>query len=183
MPRCLTARAPPDHQPNSSKNNGSSRSRIRCVPRVARRRGRCARRRRRHDQAHGRFEPIDDARLGRHDAHLVVPELEQAARGARSARTESAGRKPTAARSTNTTNTLEAVEIGLTDMGWVGTLWELSKLPLQNVTYYVPFSTDDYRMVVDDRQRAAPHRARDDGRVDRAEPEVPRARARSTRII
>jgi TRAP-type C4-dicarboxylate transport system substrate-binding protein len=44
-------------------------------------------------------------------------------------------------------NTLEAVEIGLTDMGWVGTLWELSKMPLQNVTYYTPFTTDDYRMV------------------------------------
>jgi C4-dicarboxylate-binding protein DctP len=43
-------------------------------------------------------------------------------------------------------NTLEAVEIGLTDMGWVGTLWELSKMPLQNVTYYVPFSTDDNRL-------------------------------------
>jgi C4-dicarboxylate-binding protein DctP len=44
-------------------------------------------------------------------------------------------------------NTLEAVEIGLTDVGWVGTLWELSKMPLQNVTYYAPFVTDDYRMV------------------------------------
>ncbi|HEX6998265.1 MAG TPA: C4-dicarboxylate TRAP transporter substrate-binding protein [Gammaproteobacteria bacterium] len=44
-------------------------------------------------------------------------------------------------------NTLEAVEIGLTDMGWVGTLWELSKLPLQNVTYYTPFATDDTRML------------------------------------
>jgi TRAP-type C4-dicarboxylate transport system substrate-binding protein len=44
-------------------------------------------------------------------------------------------------------NTLEAVEIGLTDIGWVGTLWELSKMPLQNVTYYVPFSTDDYHMI------------------------------------
>ena len=44
-------------------------------------------------------------------------------------------------------NTLEAVEIGLTDMGWVGTLWELSKMPLQNVTYYVPFTTDDYHMI------------------------------------
>src|SRR5690606_36341020 len=31
-------------------------------------------------------------------------------------------------------HTLEAVEIGLTDMGWVGTLWELSKMPLQNIT-------------------------------------------------
>jgi TRAP-type C4-dicarboxylate transport system substrate-binding protein len=44
-------------------------------------------------------------------------------------------------------NTLEAVEIGLTDMGWVGTLWELSKMPLQNVTYYAPFVTDDYQMI------------------------------------
>lgn len=44
-------------------------------------------------------------------------------------------------------NTLEAVEIGLTDIGWVGTLWELSKMPLQNVTYYAPFVTDDYQML------------------------------------
>lgn len=46
-------------------------------------------------------------------------------------------------------NTLEAIEIGLTDMGWVGTLWELSKLPLQNVTFYVPFVSDDFHAVVD----------------------------------
>jgi len=45
-------------------------------------------------------------------------------------------------------NTLEAVEIGLTDMGWVGTLWELSKLPLQNVTFYAPFVSDDFRTIV-----------------------------------
>lgn len=44
-------------------------------------------------------------------------------------------------------NTLEAVEIGLTDVGWVGTLWELSKMPLQNVTYYSPFVTDDFEML------------------------------------
>lgn len=44
-------------------------------------------------------------------------------------------------------NTLEAIEIGLTDIGWVGTLWELSKMPLQNVTYYTPFATDDTRML------------------------------------
>ena len=44
-------------------------------------------------------------------------------------------------------NTLEAVEIGLTDVGWVGTLWELSKMPLQNVTFYAPFVTDDYRLI------------------------------------
>jgi TRAP-type C4-dicarboxylate transport system substrate-binding protein len=46
-------------------------------------------------------------------------------------------------------NTLEAIEIGLTDMGWVGTLWELSKMPLQNITYYVPFSSDDYYAIYD----------------------------------
>jgi TRAP-type C4-dicarboxylate transport system substrate-binding protein len=44
-------------------------------------------------------------------------------------------------------HTLEAVEIGLTDIGWVGTLWELSKMPLQNVTYYTPFVTDDHFMI------------------------------------
>src|SRR3970282_1118087 len=32
-------------------------------------------------------------------------------------------------------------------MGWVVTLWELSKMPLQNVTYYTPFATDDYHMI------------------------------------
>lgn len=44
-------------------------------------------------------------------------------------------------------NTLEAIEIGLTDIGWVGTFWEQSKMPLQNVTYYTPFTTDDYHML------------------------------------
>ncbi|WP_299609772.1 C4-dicarboxylate TRAP transporter substrate-binding protein [uncultured Tateyamaria sp.] len=42
--------------------------------------------------------------------------------------------------------TLEAVADGLTDMGWVGTLWEESKMPLQNVTFYTPFVTDDLPM-------------------------------------
>lgn len=46
-------------------------------------------------------------------------------------------------------HTLEAVEIGLTDIGWVGTLWEPSKMPLQNVTYYTPFLTDDNALVTD----------------------------------
>lgn len=45
--------------------------------------------------------------------------------------------------------TLEGIQIGLADMGWVGTLWELSKLPLQNITYYAPFASDDFRLVVD----------------------------------
>lgn len=40
-------------------------------------------------------------------------------------------------------DTLEAVSDGLTDAGWVGTLWEGSKMPLQNVTYFTPFVSDD----------------------------------------
>ena len=46
-------------------------------------------------------------------------------------------------------NSLEAIEIGLTDIGWVGALWETSKMPLQNVTYYTPFATDDLRLLLD----------------------------------
>ncbi len=40
-------------------------------------------------------------------------------------------------------DTLEAVGDGLTDVGWVGTLWEGSKMPLQNITYFMPFVSDD----------------------------------------
>ncbi|KAA9008231.1 C4-dicarboxylate TRAP transporter substrate-binding protein [Histidinibacterium aquaticum] len=39
--------------------------------------------------------------------------------------------------------TLEAVEEGLTDMGWVGALWEGSKMPLQNIMFSTPFVTSD----------------------------------------
>ena len=41
----------------------------------------------------------------------------------------------------NFKNTLEGVQDGLTDIGWVGTLWEPAKLPLHNVTFYAPFAT------------------------------------------
>jgi TRAP-type C4-dicarboxylate transport system substrate-binding protein len=40
-------------------------------------------------------------------------------------------------------DTLEGVQIGLADIGWVGTLWENAKLPLQNITYSLPFISDD----------------------------------------
>ncbi len=40
-------------------------------------------------------------------------------------------------------DTLEAVGDGLTDAGWVGTLWEGSKMPLKTVTYFTPFVSDD----------------------------------------
>ncbi len=43
----------------------------------------------------------------------------------------------------NFKNTLEGIEEGLGDVGWVGTLWEPNKLPLQNATFYTPFVTDD----------------------------------------
>jgi TRAP-type C4-dicarboxylate transport system substrate-binding protein len=46
-------------------------------------------------------------------------------------------------------NTLEAIEIGLADIGWVGALWEVSKMPLQNVTYNAPFVTDDLVLLLD----------------------------------
>lgn len=41
----------------------------------------------------------------------------------------------------NFKNTLEGVENGLADVGWVGTLWEPIKMPLMNVTFYAPFAT------------------------------------------
>ncbi|MEQ8234155.1 MAG: C4-dicarboxylate TRAP transporter substrate-binding protein [Gammaproteobacteria bacterium] len=40
-------------------------------------------------------------------------------------------------------DSLAGVESGLADIGWVGSLWESSRLPLQNVTYALPFITDD----------------------------------------
>ena len=40
-------------------------------------------------------------------------------------------------------HSLAGVETGLADIGWVGSLWESSRLPLQNVTYALPFITDD----------------------------------------
>ncbi|WP_159458484.1 hypothetical protein [Roseisalinus antarcticus] len=45
--------------------------------------------------------------------------------------------------------TLEAVETGLTDMGWVGALWEGSKMPLQNVMFSTPFVTSDPVLAVE----------------------------------
>lgn len=41
-------------------------------------------------------------------------------------------------------DTLEAVGDGITDAGWIGALWEESKMPYDNLTYFTPFATDDY---------------------------------------
>jgi TRAP-type C4-dicarboxylate transport system substrate-binding protein len=45
-------------------------------------------------------------------------------------------------------NTLEGVQNGLADIGWVGTLWEPVKMPLHNVTYYAPFVTGDIHLLL-----------------------------------
>lgn len=45
-------------------------------------------------------------------------------------------------------NTLEGIENGLADIGWVGTLWEPVKMPLHNVLYYAPFVTGDVDLLL-----------------------------------
>ncbi len=42
---------------------------------------------------------------------------------------------------------LEAIEEGLVDMGFVGTIFEAPKMPLQNVSYLTPFGTDNISVV------------------------------------
>ena len=49
----------------------------------------------------------------------------------------------------NFKNTLEGVGDGLADVGWVGTLWEPAKMPLQNVTFYAPFVTGNVHHLVE----------------------------------
>ena len=38
---------------------------------------------------------------------------------------------------------------GLADIGWVGSLWEPAKQPLQNAAYYSPFVTGDFRALAE----------------------------------
>ena len=49
----------------------------------------------------------------------------------------------------NFKNTLEGIGDGLGDVGWVGTLWEPNKLPLQNVTFVMPFVTGNVKLAAD----------------------------------
>ncbi|MFZ0449408.1 MAG: C4-dicarboxylate TRAP transporter substrate-binding protein [Desulfatiglandaceae bacterium] len=44
---------------------------------------------------------------------------------------------------------LEAVEAGIVDVGFVGTIFEAPKMPLHNVSYMTPFGTSDIFKVVD----------------------------------
>ncbi|TNF18078.1 MAG: C4-dicarboxylate ABC transporter substrate-binding protein [Rhodobacteraceae bacterium] len=46
-------------------------------------------------------------------------------------------------------DTRAAVRDGIVDIGMVGTVWEGSKMPLQNVTYFTPFANSDLRVVID----------------------------------
>jgi TRAP-type C4-dicarboxylate transport system substrate-binding protein len=40
-----------------------------------------------------------------------------------------------------------AIKDGVADIGWVGTLFEAARFPLQNVTYYAPFGSNDVALI------------------------------------
>lgn len=44
--------------------------------------------------------------------------------------------------------TLSAVRDNIVDVGWVGSVFEPAAMPLQNVTYYSPFATDNLPLVI-----------------------------------
>ena len=44
---------------------------------------------------------------------------------------------------------LEAIEEGIADLGFVGTIFEAPKMPLHNVTYMTPFGSDNIKDVVE----------------------------------
>lgn len=45
--------------------------------------------------------------------------------------------------------TLEGVEEGLADIGWVGAIWEASKMPLQQISYVTTFVTENPIIIAD----------------------------------
>ena len=47
------------------------------------------------------------------------------------------------------TDTRKAVGDGIVDIGMVGTVWENSAMPLQNVTYFTPFATTNHEMLIE----------------------------------
>lgn len=59
------------------------------------------------------------------------------------------GQRLTVARSSDFRTLLQGVADGLADAGWVGTLWEESKMPRQNITYYTPFVSDDVALLAE----------------------------------
>ena len=50
-------------------------------------------------------------------------------------------------------DTLEAVSQQLTDMGWIGALWEPAALPLQNIMYSLPFTTQTVSQAINTMNR------------------------------
>lgn len=46
------------------------------------------------------------------------------------------------------TDTRAAVRDGIVDVGMVGTVWENSAMPLQNVTYFTPFATTNHEQLI-----------------------------------
>lgn len=46
------------------------------------------------------------------------------------------------------TDTMEAVRDGISDIGFVGAGWETDTMPLSNVTYFAPFVTGDFALVM-----------------------------------
>lgn len=46
-------------------------------------------------------------------------------------------------------DTRAAVRDGIVDIGMVGTVWEGSAMPLQNVTYFTPFANSDHMTVIE----------------------------------
>ena len=53
----------------------------------------------------------------------------------------------------NFNDTLEAVSTQLTDMGWIGSLFEPSALPLQNIMYSTPFATQTVAQAINTMNR------------------------------
>jgi TRAP-type C4-dicarboxylate transport system substrate-binding protein len=47
------------------------------------------------------------------------------------------------------TDTRAAVRDGIVDIGMVGTVWENSAMPLQNVTYFTPFATNNHEALIE----------------------------------
>ncbi len=45
-------------------------------------------------------------------------------------------------------DTMEAVRDGITDIGYVGTVWESDTMPLSNVTFFAPFVTGDLKVAI-----------------------------------
>jgi TRAP-type C4-dicarboxylate transport system substrate-binding protein len=69
--------------------------------------------------------------------------------------------------------TRAAVKDGIVDVGMVGTVWENSSMPLQNVTYFTPFATTNHELLIEHFRQAQRQRTRAQGQLDRAEHGAP----------